>query len=542
MKCKICDYVGKGRAFASHLQAAHKMTSKEYTIEHIYNGIQPGCEVCGGETRYVAFTFKSVCKEHAKEAMRKGGIKGGKAQAWNKGLTKETDERIKLQAESMEGEKNHFFGKKHTVQTISKLSNIKRLTREQFWERCAIRKDVTVLTSYNDYVEHNQKMEVVCELCGHVFQSSLHNMQTISQLCPECRDNSVSLETRQKISKKRRFSEEEYSKKCDLQDEFEVLTPYKDYLNQFQKLDVKCQLCGDLTMRTLQQMLHGTFCHKCNPRSLEERELADFVSSMGMEVINNTTDLISPYEIDIYVPERHIAIEYNGLYWHSEKQKPNVYHKNKTDMCAAKDTQLLHFFSDEWLQKPEIVKSMIRHRLGKSKNRIHARSCDVRLIDKKDEREFFDKSHISGYIPSKICFALVKGEEIVMALSVREPLHRQKYGDNLEIARFATKPDAYIPGGFSKLFKRAKEYAVMYGKSGIMTYADLRFGTGHVYENYGFRLVGQTVLDYWYTDHYRRFGRGRCKARDGYTERQIAANEGLCRIYGCGSNIYILNL
>ena len=49
---------------------------------------------------------------------------------------------------------------------------------------------------------------------------------------------------------------------------------------------------------------------------------------------------------------KEIAVEFDGMYWHSEENKPQNYHLNKTNLCEAKGIQLVHIFEkNEWLYK-----------------------------------------------------------------------------------------------------------------------------------------------------------------------------------------------
>ena len=122
MKCIICGFEGSGKKFSNHLQKEHKINSKDYTLKFLYKNYN-GCLNCGKETRYVAFTFKKYCKDCAKLGMKEGGSKGGKAKAWNKGKTKETDSRIK----GFKGEDNPFWGKSHSEEVKNRISMTKRL-------------------------------------------------------------------------------------------------------------------------------------------------------------------------------------------------------------------------------------------------------------------------------------------------------------------------------------------------------------------------------------------------------------------------------
>jgi len=107
--CLICDFTGRGKLFSNHIRKEHGLKSKEYTIIHLYDNKKPKCLECGDETRYVAFGFKRYCKKHALFAEKEGGKKGGKAPAWSKGFTKETDERVMKFADKLSGKGNPFY-------------------------------------------------------------------------------------------------------------------------------------------------------------------------------------------------------------------------------------------------------------------------------------------------------------------------------------------------------------------------------------------------------------------------------------------------
>ena len=470
MQCKICEFECKDlKTFSYHIFGKHKIKSEQYTIDYLYNGVKPFCAVCENDTRYVAFEFKKYCKEHSKLAESEAGKIGGKIkQTWNKGQTKETNEIIKSQAENMTGELNHFFGKKHSEETMNNLLTQRMLTQDEY---------------------------------------------------------------------ENRIKEREAWLK--------VLTPYKDYLSrQHQYLSVHCISCGNISNKTLQAFERGSQCLICYPLSTdssEEKEVKDWISSLGMPMILNSRKIISPKELDIYIPSKNFAIEYNGLYWHSEENVLKEHHSNKTSLCKDNKIQLFHIFSDEWKFKQSIVKSMISNRLGLITNKIMARKTVVKEIEANIANSFYDSNHLSGATKSKIHFGLYHNDELVSCLSLRSPRHKI-YTGSLEISRFASKLDTVVTGGFSKILNAAKAWSINNDYKSIITYADLRFGEGNVYKNNGFQFVKNTELDYWYTDNVLRYDRLKYKAKDGLTEKQVAEQSKVYRIYGCGSALYKMSL
>ncbi|MBR4316364.1 MAG: hypothetical protein IKP65_05310 [Alphaproteobacteria bacterium] len=71
----------------------------------------------------------------------------------------------------------------------------------------------------------------------------------------------------------------------------------------------------------------------------------DFIKSIyPYDIIENDKTMIKPYELDIYIPEKQVAIEFDGIYWHNEENKPKNYHLMKTELCEEKGIHLIHIF------------------------------------------------------------------------------------------------------------------------------------------------------------------------------------------------------
>lgn len=470
MICKICDYDEPDKKrFSNHLRKEHGLSSREYTRHYLcndalgeqYDGIC-AADDCQSFTRYVSFTFKRYCKDHARLAMKESGARGGKAPAWNKGKTKQDDDRIAAQANKVSATGNPFFGHTHSDATRAKIRASKRIDEATFKARLAGRIN-----------------ELIC------------------------------------------------------------LTAYADYRSrQQQYLDVRCVVCGFEDKKTLQAFERGSLCHKCHPNteSQAQLEILEWIRSLDIEAYSDKKAL-SGKELDIYVPSHNFAIEYNGLYWHSELNAHKSHLREKTDLALSNNINVLHLFSDEWRDKQSICKSMVIHRLGLTPHRIHARACTVREISVKAHRAFLNAAHLAGAVNARYKFGLYHANKLVAVLSFRRPSSKA-YEGRLEIARFACIRDTTIPGGFTKLLKYALD---VLPTRRIFTYADLRVGQGKVYERAGFKHAGRTSEDYWYTDGVCRYHRLKYRAKDGVSERDIAKAAGMYRIYGCGSNIWQLS-
>ena len=328
------------------------------------------------------------------------------------------------------------------------------------------------------------------------------------------------------------------------QNNVEILLDYKDYNNSTQIVTVLCKTCNKETETTFQYAHNECFaCRHCHPNSSKEQiQVQDFIKSLGnFNIIENDRKMIYPLELDIYLPDQKLAFEYNGLFWHSNKA--DNYHQIKTEKCLEKEVNLVHIFSDEWKKKRPIVESIIRNKLKLSPRKLDARKCSIVKIKAKEAKEFFEANHIAG--AARICndlnYALVFDEQIVSCLSFSKAM-AGRYKDSLEIIRFANILNCNVRGSFSKLLKNAIPEIHSLGYLKIKTYADLRFGTGKVYSTCGFTLVKKTLPDYWYTKGTERIHRFTYRAQPGKTEKQVATDAGVFRVFGCGSMLYELLL
>jgi hypothetical protein len=228
-----------------------------------------------------------------------------------------------------------------------------------------------------------------------------------------------------------------------------------------------------------------------------EKEVLAFIESFydGEIVTNNRSILPSGKELDIYLPDLNLAIEYNGEFWHSEeihKSKHNML--DKTLECESLDIHLLHIYDSEWKDdlKKQIWMSMITHKMGKSSNRIYARKCS---ISETFDSKFFDENHIQGDTRGSILtLSLVYDNDIVAQISISKSRYNKKH--DYEILRFAVKRNTHVVGGFAKLFKVSKK---ILNSNSFITYANRRWSQGNVYvASSEFALIGSSKPNYMY--------------------------------------------
>lgn len=274
--------------------------------------------------------------------------------------------------------------------------------------------------------------------------------------------------------------------------------------------------------------------------SLGENQIAEFLDSIGVEYTRNRRDIING-ELDIVIDSINVAIEFNGIFWHSDRFKHKYYHQEKSLECMKKGILLIHVWEDDWVNEEsrEIVKSKILSKIQKSPNRVFARKTNVEFIESKEAREFLDVNHIQGKTTATYWIGLRHGSELVACLGLK----KTKDSGVLDLVRYSTSK--VVVGGFSKCLKFATK-SLKWRK--IFTFASLDYSHGDVYEKAGFTKVKTTVPGMWYVKGNNRFRREKYmkhKLKDvipnfdkSKTEKQNMTDAGFVRLFDAGSIRY----
>lgn len=322
-------------------------------------------------------------------------------------------------------------------------------------------------------------------------------------------------------------------------------------IDHYKNIDVKenwrCSKCHNSIHSTLSD---GKIprCFVCYPRSHRsskmESAIADFIKSLNFEIIQNSRDVIAPLEIDIFVPTSNLAIEINGTYWHSENQgRTKFYHYNKLIACQSSGIRLIQILSSEWNDNPDLIKSRLKSILGVNK-RIFARNCQIKNISHVDSVNFFDANHIQKSCNSKIQLGLFIEGNLVAAMS----FGKSRFNKTLdwELLRYASIQDFNVIGGASKLFSY---FIKQHTPISIISYCDLRWNNGNLYNRLGFTKTKTSPPNYWYTINYEilesRIKYQKHKLKDiltnyeeSLTEWENMKNNNYDRIWDCGSAVF----
>lgn len=272
-----------------------------------------------------------------------------------------------------------------------------------------------------------------------------------------------------------------------------------------------------------------------------EAEIHSWLSSIySGEILVNKYGIIkddTKKQLDFYIPEKRLAIEFNGDFVHSANYgKSADYHLNKTNLCSEQGIRLIHIFEHEWLTKQDILKSIISSALGIYKTRVYARKCEVREVSSSEARIFLETNHLQGFIPSSDRVGLYYNNELIQLLCFGKNRFKR---DEIELLRMCTKLDTQVVGGFSKLLKY-QPYEE------FISYVDLSKFSANGYLKNSFEIISQSSPNYKYIKGERVLNRLRAQKHklpkllgDNFdaskTESENMQDAGWWKVYDCGN-------
>ena len=265
--------------------------------------------------------------------------------------------------------------------------------------------------------------------------------------------------------------------------------------------------------------------------------------------MTNCRGIISK-ELDIYIPSKNIAIEFNGIFHHSDERKPNNYHVNKCNECKAKGIQLISIWEDLYVTKYNIIKSVLLSKLGIYENKIYARKCRIAKVDSKTANAFYDNNHIQGKCNATIHYALIYENNIVSMMSFGKRSLGKDCDIQWELIRYCSLLNTCVIGGASKLFNR---FIHDYKPFKIISWSSNDISDGYMYKKLGFEFVNSSS-SYWYVSkqsckRYHRsvfskvnlLKKGIIDVDDNRSEREIALDLNFRRIFDSGQSKWVWN-
>jgi len=394
---------------------------------------------------------------------------------------------------------------------------------------------------YGSYSRISDKCTIICSIHGEFKQLPSNHLN--GNGCPRCANESV--------SRKLAMTFEEFVKRAN--HKFNNRFTYKK-LNK-QEVYVTCSVHGKHKQKKKAHLRSSVGCPECVSYPLKYgfieklHQEYDYSSStskphdrlLGIlknELVEvNIRSIIPPYELDIYLPEYKLAIEVNGVWFHSSKFKHDPkYHDNKFKACNALGIKLLQFWDYDIKKKENLVKSMIMANIGKS-HRIYARKCIIKELSSSMYAGFLETNHIQGSVHSLTKRGLYYKDELVSVIGLT------RIKGTLQLQRFCNKAGLLVVGGFSKLLKP------FMGET-VVSFSDNFYGNGAVYLKNGFTLARENGPRLYYTNgamliNRRHFQKPVLKKKYpdlnmSKTEKKLAEELGYYQVFGGGTRKWIL--
>ena len=313
------------------------------------------------------------------------------------------------------------------------------------------------------------------------------------------------------------------------------------YVNAKTNVVIGCPTHGDFLQLAQSHINQAAGCPKCSHTiSKAEQYLADMLTSKGLSLIQSDRKILNGLELDIVIPEKKIAIEFNGVYWHSEANgKDKSYHLNKTTLANAAGYRLIHIWEDDFTEDSEREINFILNACGKVETKsVYARKTIIKEIPTSVSSPFLTKYHVQGSVISSVRLGTFIGEDLVAVTLFT----KRKYG--YELVRHATS--LKVIGG---LGKAVKHFHRLFGEE-IHSFCDLSRHDGRSYDLAGFVKSGSLNPDYKYVVDGKRehkFGFRLASIKTKFpefyspekSERQMMEDAGIPRVWDCGKTRYI---
>ena len=267
--------------------------------------------------------------------------------------------------------------------------------------------------------------------------------------------------------------------------------------------------------------------------------ICSILDKHGIQYETNNRQIIKPKELDIFIPDHNLAIEVNGLYWHSTNiPVADKRHLDKFMSCKDQGIKLLQFTDADIIHRRQLIESMILSKLGLLPIKIMARKYRVVNVESSDGQQFLERCHYQGRTTQAAKFVgLICDETLVavLAYSCRNNVVR--------VERFACELFTNVVGGYSKLesfvIKQLKPTTLETFSLGLISDGSLYSQTGYITSGYA------TSPEWYVTDYKQLYNRQRfMKSKmarlfgngfdSGKTEWENIISNGLYLYFGAG--------
>lgn len=505
--CKICGKTLQNMSWLSRHIKVHNIQYKEYFDKYI-EPFEHTCPICGKERKWQGAEYAKTCG--SKECI----LELTKSKIDYKALCEKTQETYFKRTGYRTPAQNP------KVQEKKKTYNLNKYGTEYYFQT----------KEYKEKAKNTKKIKYGDEF----YSNRTRAIKTRREHYPTTH-----------VQKKKKW-EVQLVKRNDIVDRWN-----ERYSKKFNKLRLslnvfRCLECNEIFVDYVVNN-HKNYCPNCRPlwngTSLFEADLCNhLIKIYDGEVKKNDRTILDGYELDIYLPAAKLAIECDGLYWHKENEKRDLW---KTEECEKQGIQLLHIWDTEWYEHKDIIMDKINSVLGNNK-RIFARKCVIKKLENDEFNEFCDTYHIQGSIVTKYRYGLLYGDELMAVAGFGKSRFEK---DKFELIRYCSKAGISVIGGMKKLVTFFKKENCV---NEVISYADRRYTT-KLHSVYGNEIIKITPQNYHYfhgNTLYNRINFQKHKLKenpltkdfydDNLTEKEICELAGLHRIYDCGQLKFLL--
>lgn len=204
----------------------------------------------------------------------------------------------------------------------------------------------------------NERAWWLCRKFKHSWDAPITHRSSGSG-CPTCANKQVLIGFNDLLSRAPHLLPLWHSEK----NEFE---PYELVYSSKRKIALKCNEGHEWTPAAKKTLNPHYNCRKCNG-TVAENEIEGFLKDLSEPYSRNDRSILkSGRELDFVIPRLNLAIEYNGMYWHSEEAgTARTYHKQKYDECLRLGLHLWFIWEEDWVNDSGAVKEQLSTLLGR---------------------------------------------------------------------------------------------------------------------------------------------------------------------------------
>ena len=391
------------------------------------------------------------------------------------------------------------------------------------------------------YKNAKTKICIICPIHGEFYSAPTNHLSGLG--CWPC--------AIVRISKACRDTKDEFIEKARKTHQNKYEYDSVNYINSLTKVEIFCNKHKSYFNQAPNPHIKGSGCPRCShAESSMETFIQKFLDEHDIKYIKRYRP--ANLEFDMFIPDKNLAIECNGIYWHSELAgKDRKYHLNKLKMANSFGFRLINIFEHEIFSKPRIVKSRLFNILQLGKYKRYAKKCEVRPVDADICKKFLNKYHIQGEDVSFIKLGLFCKNRLVSVMTFchnRKSLSKNKKDGEYELSRFCSLSHISIIGAAEKLFSF---FEGNFNPKKVTSYEDRKWSAGELYLRLGFSLLRQSSPSYWYfkkleVHHRSKFRKNLLKSilpvfDENKSEWENMKDNKWNRFWDCGNSVFEKN-